>query len=262
MGADMHWRLTILESTLLASPTFIFLQIHPAGWGPPVLSQNSRHVKGDRCHSRKNYGNAEVSRTGRRGSWGAAKVPGDRRLWQWPSGEFIKDGGLFCGCCLPRDMNVIRAQLKGQSCSVKCHRTLWGSNVPFRGRLTNAVSSLLTHQRSVHNPLLSRRSTDWPEQWCFVHLIVEPYFINTRSASKPWLCSLSPSPSRRLRRCLGWTFHAVSDCYFIAEVTVDAPVEMISLVFWGESHHLCRMSNIAFCCLQDFGYCSSELDPL
>lgn len=84
----------------------------------------------------------------REGMVGAAKVPGDGRLWQWPSGEFIKDGGLFCGRCLPRDMNVIRAQLKGQSCSMKCHRTLRGSNVAFRGRLTDAPASRLTHQRS------------------------------------------------------------------------------------------------------------------
>lgn len=82
------------------------------------------------CWSQPTPSNTGVS--GRRGSRGAAKIPGDGRLWQWPSGEFIKDDGLVCGCCLPKDMNVIRAQLKGQSCSMKCHWSLRGSNVPFR----------------------------------------------------------------------------------------------------------------------------------
>lgn len=66
-------------------------------------------------------GPTSTGMTSRRGSRGAPKIPGDGRLWQWPSSEFIKAGGLFCGRCLPLDMNVIRAQLKGQSCSMKCH---------------------------------------------------------------------------------------------------------------------------------------------
>lgn len=81
---------------------------------------------------------------GRRGSLGAAKIPGDGRLGQCPSGEFIKDDELFCGCCLPQDMNVIRAQLKGQGCTFKCHWTLQGPNVPLTERLTGAPSTPLT----------------------------------------------------------------------------------------------------------------------
>lgn len=280
-----------LEVNSARLPNLHFSPKHPAGWGPPVLSQHGRHVKGDRCLCRKNHGNAEVSRSGGE-VVGAAKVPGDGRLWQWPSGEFIKDGGLFCGRCLPRDMNVIRAQLKGQSCSMKCHRTLRGSNVPFRGRLTDAPSSRHTHQRSQQVctilccPVTAQTRTHRVEitdlktcKWilipplvgfCFIinalkclffHLIEELYLIHTLSGSKPKLWSLSPTPSGLLRRSLGWTLHAFSGCSFIAEVTVDTPVEMISLVFWGEAHHLCRMSSTAFCCLQQFGSCSSELDP-
>lgn len=79
-----------------------------------------------------------------RGMLRAAKIPGDGRLGQCPSGEFIKGDGLFCGWCLPQDMNVIRAQLKGQGCTFKCHWTLQGPNVPLRERLTGAPSSPLT----------------------------------------------------------------------------------------------------------------------
>lgn len=85
--------------------------------------------------------------TGRRGLLGAAKIAGDGRLGQCPSGEFIKDDGLFCGCCLPRDMNVIRAQLKGQGCTFKYHWTLQESNVPLRKRLTGAPSSYEGNRR-------------------------------------------------------------------------------------------------------------------
>lgn len=156
MGADVLWRLTISQSTPLASRNIRYSPKTPS-WarGPrfePTWPTCERRQMPRQKGPWEFWSEPAPSNTaaagGGGGSWGAAKTPGDGRLWQWPSGEFIKDHGLFCGRCLSWDMNVIRAQLKGQSCSMKCHWTLRGSNVPFSERLTDAPSSILTHQRS------------------------------------------------------------------------------------------------------------------
>lgn len=80
--------------------------------------------------------------------------------------------------------------------------------------------------------------------------------------------SSAVSPSGLLRRCFGRTgFRAFggssagSFCSFTAEVTLDEPAGMIRPVLGGEAYCACRMSAAAFHCLQQFGSCSSELDP-
>lgn len=61
MGADMLWRVTISQSTLLASPNIHWSPKTPSWARAPDFSQHGWHVKGDRCLSRKDHGNSEMS---------------------------------------------------------------------------------------------------------------------------------------------------------------------------------------------------------
>lgn len=161
-------------------------------------------------------------------------------------------------------MNVIRAQLKGQSCSMKCHWTQRGSNVPFRERLTDVSSPLLAHQRSQQVCTILccpvtvqiEENTLWFEnidvkmsKWTSIPRSIATLLSGWKQSSCSFPAGIS---SGLLRSCLGWTFRAFSGCSarssysFTAEVTLAVPVEMISPVFGGEDCCVCRMSHTAF----------------